>query len=200
MSTTLPPSSQASAAASRPRKPLVDAFLRTLHATLALGFVVSYLTSESEAWQTVHVYSGYTLAGVLVLRALWGLVGPTPARWSVLYRRVSLWRVWWPKLQAGQWLDHSVWVGVSAWLLAATVTSIYFTTLFSIATGLASYNEWLGDGLLDDVVHELHEGLGNMTLFLVLTHLSLVVVLRLWRGPQAVRPMWRGHANSARRG
>jgi hypothetical protein len=40
------------------RKPVVDLSTRMAHASMALAFVISYVTSESEYWRLVHVYSG----------------------------------------------------------------------------------------------------------------------------------------------
>jgi len=47
------------------RKPVVDLGTRMAHASMALAFLISYVTSESEYWRLVHVYSGYSLAAVL---------------------------------------------------------------------------------------------------------------------------------------
>jgi hypothetical protein len=42
--------------------------------------------------------------------------------------------------------------------------------------------------------------LGNAAMAVVCVHVGLVVMLRMWRGPQALRPMWRGYANTSGRG
>ena len=46
---------------------------------------------------------------------------------------------------------------------------------------------------------ELHEVLGSTAMALVCMHVGLVVILRVWRGPQALRPMWRAYANTTGR-
>jgi cytochrome b len=70
----------------------------------------------------------------------------------------------------------------------------------AIASGWATYNELLGDGWLNDALQELHEGLGNAAMAMVCFHVGLVAVLRVWRGPHALRPMWQGDANTSGRG
>jgi cytochrome b len=170
------------------------------HASMALAFFISYVTSESEYWRLVHVYSGYSLAAVLAFRMVWGWVGPASARWALLLRRVAMWRVWVNKFKQGEWLTRNFWVGTSSWVLSAAVLCIYAFCTVAIASGWATYNELLGDGWLNDALQELHEGFGNAAMAVVCIHVGLVVMLRVWRGPQALRPMWRGYANTSGRG
>ena len=182
------------------RKPVVDLGTRLAHASMALAFLVSYVTSESEYWRLVHVYSGYCLAAVLAFRWVWGWVGPASARWGLLLRRVAMGRVWVTKAKQGEWLTRNFWVGASSWVLSAAVLGIYAFSTVAIVSGWATYNELLGDGWLNDALQELHEGLGNAAMAMVCVHVGLVVTLRVWRGPQALRPMWRGNANTSGRG
>jgi cytochrome b len=183
-----------------PRKPVVDLGTRMAHASMALAFLISYVTSESEYWRLVHVYSGYSLAAVLMFRLLWGWVGPASARWGLLLRRVAMWRVWVNKFKQGEWLSRNFWVGASSWVLSAAVLCIYVFCTVAIASGWATYNALLGDGWFNDALQALHEGLGNAAMAVVCLHVGLVVVLRVWRGPHALRPMWRGYANTSGRG
>lgn len=184
---------------SPPRPPVVDLGSRLAHAGMAFTLLLSFLSSESEYWQLVHVYSGYTLAAVLVLRLIWGWVGPAPARWGVLLRRLGMGRMWWNKLKQGEWDTRPFWVGASSWLLSLAVFSIYAFCTVALASGWATYNEILGDGLLNDILQELHESLGNLAVAVTCIHVGLVVILRVWRGPQALRPMWRGYAHTSGR-
>ena len=181
-------------------KPVVDLGTRMAHASMALAFFISYVTSESEYWRLVHVYSGYSLAGVLAFRLVWGWVGPASARWGLLLRRVAMWRVWATKIKQSEWNTRNFWVGASSWVLSAAVLGIYGFSTVAIASGWVTYNELLGDGWLNNVLQELHEGLGNAAMAMVCIHVGLVVVLRVWRGPKALRPMWRGYANTSGRG
>ncbi len=136
------------------------------------------------------------MAAVLAFRLVWGWVGPASARWGLLLRRVAMWRVWVNKFEQGEWLSRNFWVGASSWVLSAAVLCIYGFCTVAIASGWATYTELLGDGWLNDALQELHEGLGNAAMAVVCIHVGLVVMLRVWRGPQALRPMWRGYANT----
>ena len=57
-----------------------DAFVRIFHWSVAIAFFVAYF-SEDE-WLTVHVWAGYTIGALVVLRIVWGFAGPQHARFS----------------------------------------------------------------------------------------------------------------------
>src|SRR4026207_2551341 len=57
-----------------------DLFVRMSHWTLALTFFIAYFT-EDEAL-TVHVWAGYLVGILVILRVLWGFVGPQRARFA----------------------------------------------------------------------------------------------------------------------
>ncbi len=52
-----------------------DAPVRVFHWLMVLSFAGAYLTAESERWRLLHVTLGYTMAGLVAFRILWGLVG-----------------------------------------------------------------------------------------------------------------------------
>ena len=54
---------------------------------VALGFFVAYLT-EDEAL-TVHVWAGYVVGGLVLLRIIWGFVGPRHAQFTDFTYRPS---------------------------------------------------------------------------------------------------------------
>lgn len=51
---------------------------------LGLNFAGTWLTADSEPWQLVRVVLGYTMAGLIAFRVVWGFVGPRHARFSRL--------------------------------------------------------------------------------------------------------------------
>ncbi len=69
------------------RKILVwDAPVRVFHWLMVFSFAGAYLTAESERWRMLHVTLGYTMAGLVVFRIVWGLVGTRYARFSDFVR------------------------------------------------------------------------------------------------------------------
>ncbi|MEE4184298.1 MAG: cytochrome b/b6 domain-containing protein [Gammaproteobacteria bacterium] len=57
-----------------------DPLVRAGHWLLALGFFVAYLTEDE--WLTAHVWAGYTVATVVAVRLVWGLIGSEHARFT----------------------------------------------------------------------------------------------------------------------
>lgn len=57
-----------------------DPLVWASHWIVAIAFFVAYLT-EDEAL-TVHVWAGWTVGALVLLRIIWGVVGPHHARLS----------------------------------------------------------------------------------------------------------------------
>lgn len=180
-----------SAQAQAPKPPtrrVVDAPVRVMHWLMALSFLGAYVTADGDRWRLVHVSLGYTLAGLLVARLLWGSVGPRPARLSALWRRVSGLPAWLRAALAGR-ID--VRQGQNL-LLAASVVGLLALIAPLTLSGLGVYQEWTGDWL-----EELHEFFGNTLLLVVLAHVVTVLTLSLLRRRNLVAPMWTGRAPGA---
>ena len=64
-----------------------DAPTRVFHWLLAASFAGAFLTADSERWRDIHVLLGYTFAGLIGFRLVWGLIGTRYARFrSFLFR------------------------------------------------------------------------------------------------------------------
>jgi cytochrome b len=61
-----------------------DPFVRAFHWALAASFAVAWATSEN--WEGVHDAAGYVAGGLVLLRILWGFVGPRYARFAQFVR------------------------------------------------------------------------------------------------------------------
>ena len=55
---------------------------RLFHWSLVVSFAAAFLTSESEKLRDIHVLAGYSLAGLVVFRLLWGFIGGTHSRFA----------------------------------------------------------------------------------------------------------------------
>lgn len=65
-----------------------DRFVRVFHWSVALGFFVAY---ASEDLLPLHVWTGYAIGGLVVLRVLWGFAGPRHARFAnFIYRPATV--------------------------------------------------------------------------------------------------------------
>ncbi len=164
---------------------VVDAPTRLMHWLLALSFLGAYLTADGERWRLVHVTLGYTMAGLLLARLLWGLAGPRTARLGQLWRRARALPAW-LRSAAARRVD---WRQGQNLALALGIVLLLVLIAPLTLSGYGVYREWAGDWL-----EELHEFFGNAMLLLVLAHLVTVLALSLLRRRNLVAPMISGRA------
>ncbi|GAA0753424.1 cytochrome b/b6 domain-containing protein [Ideonella azotifigens] len=147
-----------------------DAPVRVFHWLMVFSFAGAYLTAESERWRLVHVTLGYTMAGLLVFRLVWGLVGSRHARFASFVRGPAAVARYLRGLVHGQPEHH---VGHNPAGAVAIVALLGLTALVT-ATGWATYSDIGGEWL-----EELHEGAANAMLALVGVHI-VGVLLGSW--------------------
>jgi cytochrome b len=160
-----------------------DVPVRVFHWLMVLCFAGAYITSEGERWRLVHVTLGYTMAGLVGFRVLWGLMGTRYARFSNFVRGPARVAGYLRSLLGGA-PEH--YTGHNPAGAVAIVLLLLCAVLISL-TGWASYNEMGGEWL-----SELHEGAGNAMLALVGVHLAGVAVSTLLHGENLVRAMVTG--------
>lgn len=187
--TTLPTALDAKARppAASPSRRVTDAPTRVFHWLFALCFTGAYLSAESELLRALHVTLGYTLAGLLGWRVLYGFVGPRPVRWSTLWNKLTAGHQWLRQFPLGLFKGQITWTGGQNALMAALIAGMVLMVPLVFLTGYATFNEWGGEWL-----EELHEGVGNGLLMLVLGHLGLLLGLSLLRRKNQALPMLSG--------
>lgn len=107
-----------------------DVLVRIFHWSLVIAFVVAYLSSEEEnPW---HIYSGFTVLGLIVFRVIWGFVGSRYARFSnFLYSPASVIdyiksaRSGLPK----HYLGHNP---LGGWMVMALLITLFVVTLSGV--------------------------------------------------------------------
>ena len=174
------------AGAVAPSRRTVDAPTRVFHWLLAACFLGAYLTSEGERWRLVHVTLGYTMAGLMTWRVLWGLAGPRHARLSAWWRKAQGWKALWANRTQS---SSRLWQNV---LMAVAVLALMATIVLTTASGYAVYQEWW-----DDAFEEVHEVAGNTLLALVLGHVAMILVSSVLRRQNLVMPMVSGRTAGA---
>jgi cytochrome b len=158
--------------------------VRLGHWLMVGGFILAWLTSESESWRLIHAASGSVVIAAALFRLPWGFIGTRYARFvnfvrgptSVIAYLRSLMR-----LEPAHHTGHNPAGGWAIMLLLG----------LGIASGLAgwaAYNELGGDWLA-----ELHEGLATTMLAVIIVHVAGVVSGSLLHGENLVRAMLTGH-------
>jgi cytochrome b len=184
------------------RKVLIwDAPVRVFHWLMVLSFAGAYLTAESERWRLAHVTLGYTMAGLVAFRVLWGWVGTRHARFSSFVHGPAAIARYLRGLVSGRPEPHAGHNPAGA----LAIVALLGMTLVVTAAGWATYNEVGGHGL-----EELHEGAANVMLGIVGVHVAGVLLAswlhranligamvtgrRLGRPEDDVRSAWRSVA------
>jgi cytochrome b len=174
------------------RRWVTDAPTRMFHALFALSFALAWVTGDSEHWRALHVTLGYTMVGLLAFRIVYGFVGPRPARWSSLARRLAGAPTWWRATTAGLRQGNVPWRQGQSLLMAAVVAALLLFVVPLAASGYATYADWGGEWLA-----EVHEAFANAMLLLVLLHLGLMGLLSALRRQNQTLPMLTGRVSGS---
>jgi cytochrome b len=159
------------AAASPPPTILVwDAPVRVFHWLMVLCFAGAWLTAESERWRMLHLTLGYTMAGLVVFRLVWGLVGSRHARFSSFVRSPAVVLRYLRGLLRGR-PEHFVGHNPAG---ALAIVGLLGLVMVVTVTGWATINELGGEW-----VAGLHEFAAQAMLALVGLHL-VGVALSSW--------------------
>lgn len=164
-----------------------DPFVRVFHWTLLILFVVAFVTGDEI--EGVHIAAGYGIAVLLMLRLVWGVIGPRHARFSSFVRsphHVLTYLRDVASFKARRHLGHNPAGGAMIMALLATLIGASVTGY--MMTMQAYWGaEW---------VEQLHEALANGTLVLAGLHVLGVLASSLLHRENLVKAMWTGRKRS----
>lgn len=177
-----------------------DPIVRWGHWALVAAFAVAYLSAEEEGADpaTLHVWGGYAVGAIVLLRAAWGFVGPQRARFTdFIYRPATALNYFTGLLRghARRYLGHSPaggamvvallvalaatvgtgWIAYDGPSQAAQVSRPLAVTATAYANGIGEEHEnrtaFVANGEGEEsFMAELHGTLANVTLALVIMH------------------------------
>jgi len=175
-----------------------DPLIRLSHWTLAICFFIAYISEDD--FMTIHVWAGYTIIALLIIRIIWGIIGTRHARFSdfvtppssaLKYVIDSL------NQRAKRFIGHNPAGGlmIITMLITLIMLSISGLAIYAIeeqsgplAPWLAGSSEWL-----EDITEEIHEFFANLMLAFIFIHLIGVVAESLIHRENLVRAMINGY-------
>ena len=193
-----------------------DPLVRIFHWSLVLAFTVAYLSGDEE--NSVHIYSGYVVLGLIAFRLLWGLIGTRYARFSnFVYSPGTV--IQYLKGLVAKKPEHYVghnpaggWM-VIAMLLCLFIVSVSGLKVYAIEEGLGplagetpaltiispayaddekNENEHGEDEEAEEYWEEIHEVSSNFMLLLIFLHIAGVIVSGRLHNEHLVKAMLTG--------
>jgi cytochrome b len=182
-----------------------DPIVRYGHWALVAVFAITYLSAEEDAAEpnVVHVWGGYLIGLIVVLRMLWGLIGPRHARFTdFIYGPYATLRYIFNLVRgrARRYVGHSPAGG-------AMVIALLICLAGTVGTGFATYHERgiITAGSVDTEAGEhpsdvgegsslggVHAALANITLALIVLHILGVGLASLVHRENLIAAMMHG--------
>lgn len=165
-----------------------DAPVRVFHWLMVLCFATAWLTGDSDRFALVHITAGYTMAGLVVFRLVWGVVGTRHARFSAFVTgpaRVARYLRDLLRRRPAEHAGHNP-AGALAIVALLALTTVVTATGWAVQVNLGGHT-----------LEELHESAANLMLALVGLHLAGVVVSSWLHRENLVRAMITGRKAGA---
>jgi cytochrome b len=172
-----------------------DPLVRIGHWTLVAAFFTAYVVEDDLL--TVRVWAGYLLAGVVLWRLLWGVIGTRHARFAGFVRGPRAAVTYFRETLSGtgrRYLGHNPAGGAMAiaLLLCLALTAESGLGLYAVEEGAGPLAGWLADGRFEDACEEAHEIFANLSLALVVMHVAGVLFSSVAHRENLVRAMISG--------
>lgn len=142
----------------KPRKLSMTALL-TWHGLFAGSYVIAYVTAETA--DGLHVFAGYVALALLAVRLLAASLAPAASVWSLPWASAALWRTFGGKLIRG---DLSALRGRTPFAPLSGLVLLGVMTIVTLTGVIADL--WSAE--------DLHEGIAEGSLAVVLVHVAIV--------------------------
>lgn len=175
-----------------------DIFIRVFHWSILAAFAITYLTEDD--FPSLHVYAGYTMMALIVLRLVWGFIGSRHSRFKnfiVKPSNVIKYMKEVVQFRAKRYVGHNPAGGamVIALLFSLSMT-LFFGLLTFGATEFSGPLAGLVGGVSEsfaNIFEELHEFFANFTLFLAVVHVLGVAIASFQHKENLIKSMVTGY-------
>lgn len=160
-----------------------DGFVRMFHWSVASLFLLDFWVLEDG--DPPHEWAGYVLGALVLLRIIWGFVGPKNARFSSFLPTPKSIAAHLHELKTGQFdrrAGHNPIGGAMVLLLLGLLVIV------TISGWMLTLDQFWGE----DWVEELHEISANITMIAVVFHVSGVVLMQVWTKIPLIQTMVTG--------
>ena len=141
------------------RLPKAFELLLVWHGLLVGAYTIAYLTADGAPG--LHLFAGYTVLGLLAMRLTAALIVGVRPPWALPLPKASMWKYFGRKLTAGNFsslLGRTPFAPLSGLVILATLVLVTLS-------GLAA--DWWE-------LEDLHEGLAEGSLAVILIHIAIV--------------------------
>ena len=189
-----------------------DIFVRVFHWALVVSFSIAYISGESES--LIHIYSGYAVLGLISLRVIWGFIGTKYARFTNFIYNKSAVIKYLKSLLTGKPEHYPGHNPAAGWMVIALIVGLFLSTLsglqlYAVEEGLGPFannlselqiistayadNGVQGGSFWAEFWEAIHETFANLTLLLVLIHISGVLLSSILHRENLVKAMITGN-------
>jgi len=161
------------------------------HWSLATSFVVAWISGDD--WKSLHLWAGYSMAALITMRLVWGVIGTPHARFRDFVKS--------PLVVVGYLKD--VFTGREARYLGHNPAGgAMIVALLATLAGLCISGWLLTTGAFwgSEVMEGIHETLANLALVLVGVHIVGVLWASFRHHENLIRAMVNGRKRSAEPG
>lgn len=153
---------------------------RAFHWLLALGFIVAFITGESDNLRNIHAAFGLLAGGAVLFRIFYGFTGPMYSRFSDFPLGLNQMKLFFGNL----FKSPQTYTGHNP-PASMVMLSIIIAGVVTALSGYLAYNQPAWISVDFHAVGEFHEIIAKVFLFLVLAHLAGVISDLLLHGKKA---------------
>lgn len=176
-----------------------DPLVRVFHWSLVLFFTLAYFTEDD--FQEIHEFSGYAVATLVGFRIIWGFIGTKHAKFKDFVKGKTETLTYLKSMLTDRprhYVGHNPAGGA---MVVALLISLFLTTLAGMSLIATDGSGPLAGTFVsqfdDHFVKDVHELFANLTVALIVLHVTGVMLSSVLHKENLVRSMFTGKKQAA---